>query len=203
MSLSFNIKPPSFWVPLTVTQNGLSVSAHRERDTEGCVLPSLDRMAQHCSHSSVHVLKKPHPPAPLPSLQSKTLLWLIQVSAPEPPARQSCRNILLGLLLHFWSELQGEAQLCSAVLLGAPGVEGVLFPSFLRGCLPSSSPSSNFPYTSLCHPILPFSWWSCCFIPYLMMPYEAQTFLISMKSNLSTCVFGGVCFWRHVYNISA
>lgn len=104
MSFSFNIKPPSFWVPLTVTQNGLRVSAHRERHTEGCVLPSIDHMAQHRSNSFVHVLTKPHPPAPLPSLQSKTLLWLIQVSvffAPEPPARQSCREQTPGPPLRF------------------------------------------------------------------------------------------------------
>ena len=205
MSFSFNIKSPSFWVPLTVTQNGPSVSAHRERYTGGCVLPSLDCTAQHCSHSSVHVLSKTSSPSSSPTLtlQNRPLVNPSAVFAPEPWARQSSREHTPGppltfLIMRFKEKLSSALRSYWVLL----GLGGVLFPSFRRGCL-SSSPSSNFSYTSLCHPILPFSWWFCYFILYLKMSYEAQTFLISMKSNLPTCFFGGVCFWCHIYNISA
>lgn len=171
MSSSFNIKSPSFWVLLTVAQNGPSVSAHRERYTGGCVLPSLDCTAQHCSHSSVHVLSKTSSPSssPILALQNHSLvnpsICLLGTWALSKTELQRTYSWASPYISDH--EVQGEAQLCSVVLLGAPGVGGGALPSFLRGCL-SSSPSSNFSHTSLCHPILPFSW-SCYFILYLTM----------------------------------
>lgn len=169
MSFPFNIKSPSFWVPLTVTHNGPSVSAHRERYTGGCVLPSLDCTAQHCSHSSVHVLSKTSARSSSPILALQTALWLIQLSslfAPEPWARQSSREHTLGppltfLIMSFKEKLSSVLRSYWVLL----GLGGGALSSFLRGCLPSS-PSSNFSHTSLCHSILPFSW-SCYFILYL------------------------------------
>lgn len=195
-------------VPLTVTQRLVYVPLLRERYTEGRVLPSLDFTVPYCSHSSANILSKTLSPAPLhyPST-AKPLLGLIQVSAffvPEPPARHSCRENspgLTGFPLHFWSWIS-RGRLSSA-LQSYCALPGVLFSSSLRECFLSSSPSSNFPYTSLTHPILPFSWWSCLFIFFAMMSYEVRKFLISVKCNLSIFFFDGVCFWCRIYKIFA